>query len=313
MITGICKQCGKTTTAKYKSQLKTFCSIKCANQWKWNHQRERAKYYEFKCENCGKPVFIKHGDYRLKSNSWKYFCSRECSFKYHVGDKSTLTRKPITYIDKVCPICGIVFKTPKSIKNKCCCKEHSRISNAMTKFCKANNITNITYEEYLSLKELKDSEKAKNKKVIRRTNYPVRYSEDKKSYMKMYYKDHYNEIKERARLRIANNPLIKVKDAIRKSISLSIIRGKYMSKRFNLDSIIGCSYEAFIYYIESKFKDGMSWSNYGKWHIDHIIPLMTANSEEDVLSLCNYQNLQPLWAEENYKKGRKIQMIGTDF
>ena len=49
----------------------------------------------------------------------------------------------------------------------------------------------------------------------------------------------------------------------------------------------------------------MSWDNYGKWHIDHIIPLSSANSEDDIYKLCNYTNLQPLWAEDNLKKSNK--------
>ena len=61
-------------------------------------------------------------------------------------------------------------------------------------------------------------------------------------------------------------------------------------------------------HIESQFKDGMSWENHKHdgWHIDHIIPLSSAKNEENVYKLCHYTNLQPLWATENYKKGKKI-------
>ena len=50
----------------------------------------------------------------------------------------------------------------------------------------------------------------------------------------------------------------------------------------------------------------MSWENQGKWHIDHITPLSSAKTEEEVYRLCHYTNLQPLWAEDNLKKGSKI-------
>jgi hypothetical protein len=52
----------------------------------------------------------------------------------------------------------------------------------------------------------------------------------------------------------------------------------------------------------------MSWDNYGfyGWHIDHVIPLSSAKTEEEVYKLCHYTNLQPLWAEDNLKKGSKI-------
>ena len=49
-----------------------------------------------------------------------------------------------------------------------------------------------------------------------------------------------------------------------------------------------------------------SWDNYGKWHIDHIIPLSSANNEDEVYKLCHHTNLQPLWAEDNLRKSNKI-------
>jgi hypothetical protein len=59
-------------------------------------------------------------------------------------------------------------------------------------------------------------------------------------------------------------------------------------------------------YIQSKFLDGMSWENYGKWHLDHIRPLSSAKNDEEVIKLNHYTNLQPLWAEDNIKKGNKL-------
>jgi hypothetical protein len=50
----------------------------------------------------------------------------------------------------------------------------------------------------------------------------------------------------------------------------------------------------------------MSWSNHGKWHIDHIIPLSSAKSKEELVKLCHYTNLQPLWALDNLGKANKI-------
>ena len=52
----------------------------------------------------------------------------------------------------------------------------------------------------------------------------------------------------------------------------------------------------------------MTWENYGMygWHIDHKIPLCSANNETELLKLFHYTNLQPLWAEDNLKKNGKI-------
>ena len=46
----------------------------------------------------------------------------------------------------------------------------------------------------------------------------------------------------------------------------------------------------------------MTWENRSEWHVDHIIPLATAKTEEDVYRLNHYTNLQPLWAHENIRK-----------
>ena len=56
-----------------------------------------------------------------------------------------------------------------------------------------------------------------------------------------------------------------------------------------------------------KYTEGMNFENYGKWHIDHIIPLSSAGNDLDrIKELCHYSNLQPLWAIDNIKKGNKI-------
>jgi hypothetical protein len=75
-------------------------------------------------------------------------------------------------------------------------------------------------------------------------------------------------------------------------------------KTFN---IIGCSLVFLKEFIEKKFTEGMSWELMGKYiHIDHIIPLSSAKTEDELYKLCHYTNLQPLWAEDNLKKSNKI-------
>ena len=62
----------------------------------------------------------------------------------------------------------------------------------------------------------------------------------------------------------------------------------------------------------------MTWENYGEdeeknkvkaWHIDHIIPLSSAKSEDELIALSHYTNLQPLWAMDNLKKGATVDMV----
>jgi len=50
----------------------------------------------------------------------------------------------------------------------------------------------------------------------------------------------------------------------------------------------------------------MTWCNMGEWHIDHITPYASARTEEDIIKLSHYTNLQPMWAEENLTKNNRI-------
>lgn len=51
----------------------------------------------------------------------------------------------------------------------------------------------------------------------------------------------------------------------------------------------------------------MNWSNQGIWHLDHIKPISLATTEEEVIALNHYTNFQPLWAEDNLRKGNKYE------
>lgn len=64
-----------------------------------------------------------------------------------------------------------------------------------------------------------------------------------------------------------------------------------------------CTITEFINYISSKLEPGMTLSNHGEWHLDHIKPLVTANTIEDIVKLCHYKNFQPLWKKDNLSKG----------
>ena len=86
------------------------------------------------------------------------------------------------------------------------------------------------------------------------------------------------------------------------------IRRVSAKKLFHSVELIGCSIFDLKAYLASKFTEGMSWENYGKWHIDHIIPCCAFNlvDPQEQLKCFHYTNLQPLWAEDNMRKGDKI-------
>lgn len=91
---------------------------------------------------------------------------------------------------------------------------------------------------------------------------------------------------------------------LRSALSESIRKGRLIKEYKTLD-ILGISIEDFKLFIESKFRDNMSWDNYGEWHIDHIIPISYAKNIEEIYKLSHYTNFQPLWMIDNCSKGNR--------
>jgi len=83
------------------------------------------------------------------------------------------------------------------------------------------------------------------------------------------------------------------------------MKSQNITKKNKTFEIVGCNPKELKEHLENQFKNGMTWDNQGKWHIDHIIPLSSGNTEEEIIKLCHYTNLQPLWAIDNMKKGSK--------
>jgi hypothetical protein len=83
---------------------------------------------------------------------------------------------------------------------------------------------------------------------------------------------------------------------------------KNITKKNKTFNYVGCSPQFLKDYLEKQFTEGMDWSNHGLygWHIDHVTPLSSANTEEEMYKLCHYTNLQPLWAFDNLSKGCKM-------
>lgn len=79
-------------------------------------------------------------------------------------------------------------------------------------------------------------------------------------------------------------------------------------KNAKTKELLGYSTRDLMKHIESQFKDGMSWENYGDWHIDHIIPIaaLVRIGVKDPAVINSLENLQPLWAKDNLSKGDRI-------
>lgn len=82
---------------------------------------------------------------------------------------------------------------------------------------------------------------------------------------------------------------------------------KSLRKQDSMHALIGCTIDALKYWLAYQFEEGMNWNNYGKWHIDHVVPCASFNLEdlEEQKKCFHWTNLQPLWAKDNLSKGAK--------
>jgi len=175
-------------------------------------------------------------------------------------------------------------------------------------------------EYYIKNKEKElDYQKSRTKKILTEEE-----KEKMRLYSSEYRKNNKDKVKKsRDKWKENNNDKIsnynknkrstdvnfKLKSNLRTSISNIISKNGYL-KKSNTYKILGCSFEEFKQHIESLWEDWMSWDNYGNpkdglvepnktWDIDHIIPIITAKTEDDIYRLNHYTNLQPLCSYVN--------------
>ena len=129
---------------------------------------------------------------------------------------------------------------------------------------------------------------------------------DKNPEKRKEYRENYKPRKQEQRKeRRDSDPVFNLTNRLRCRLwkYLKILNITKTNKTFD---IVGCSPQFLKEHLETQFTDGMSWDNRSEWHIDHIIPLSSAKTEDELYKLCHYENLQPLWAEDNLKKSNKI-------
>jgi len=102
----------------------------------------------------------------------------------------------------------------------------------------------------------------------------------------------------------ANNPKWRVAALIRSRLNMAL-KVQNVEKSSATWELCGCDLTTLKNHLEIQFKDGMSWNQRGKWHIDHIRPVCSFDlSDVEQQKECfHYTNLQPLWAIDNMRKG----------
>ena len=134
----------------------------------------------------------------------------------------------------------------------------------------------------------------------------IKNPEYNSSYCKEWRKNNPTANSEYVKKRKKVDNLFRIKYSARSVIN-STFRYNGFKKNSRTHIILGCDYEYFLIYIESKFEYWMNWDNKGLyngelnhgWDIDHIIPISSGKSEEDMIKLNHYTNLQPLCSKIN--------------
>jgi hypothetical protein len=138
-------------------------------------------------------------------------------------------------------------------------------------------------------------------------NYKAEHKDDISKYNKNYNIVNRATIQPRVtrthKLRRQTDPTFKYAHYLRSRIN-KVVKGE---QRQHLVKTLGCSLDNFRKWLEYLFTDDMEFTNHGPyWHIDHIIPC-AAFSPENIAICFHWSNHQPLLAEENLKKGDRIQ------
>jgi hypothetical protein len=104
-----------------------------------------------------------------------------------------------------------------------------------------------------------------------------------------------------------HDPILRLRQNLRARIRMALQRQATAKADVTLD-LVGCDLSYLVRHLEQQFQPGMSWTNYGQWHVDHIKPCavfdLTKRAQQK--ACFHYTNLQPLWAAENVRKGAAV-------
>jgi len=186
-------------------------------------------------------------------------------------------------------------------------KEHFKVKN---KEYRDNNKEKVKEQRRLNYIKDKEIIDKRNKKY--RDNHKEKvllskkvYRDNNKEKISTRHKDFYPEINKKRRERRATEPLFALKNRLRCRMS-NAFKVKNYKKTSHTYEILGVEWEIVKKHIERQFTKDMNWDNRSLWHIDHVIPLDSATTEEELIKLCHYTNLKPEWATYNLEKSNNI-------
>lgn len=199
-------------------------------------------------------------------------------------------------MEKTCNKCGLSKELSNFIKRKTAkdgygntCKICTR--NYMISYYELNS---LKLSEYHKEYRIKNSDKNKEYQLI--YNSTKKAKDKKREYYDkniQYYRDiEKNEERKKYRYNYNKNSYtVKWRSFLRNSL-----KRLNKPKEGKTIELLGYSALDLKYHLESLFTDGMTWDNYGEWHIDHIKPISSFDKNTPIMVINMLNNLQPLWA-----------------
>ena len=259
------------------------------------------------CSNCGKVTYKVRGDI-AKNKSGMFFCSIQCRKEFNKAQKTIMQ----------CQNCKKQFEgsfygqKAKWCSKRCSWEAKKEQTYARRKERRKNDPELVLKQrEYFREYRKKNHAKSLERDASQRKKHKQAIKEQHDKWLKnnrdrrKLHVDKYNKKR-------LSTPLGRFESACRSRV-YEAFKSKQLKKNKKTEELLGTTFDKALLHMESKFKEGMSWSNYGKgegkWVIDHIVPLSLAEAEEEISSLCHFTNLQPLWEEENNHGGKGAKLI----
>lgn len=200
-------------------------------------------------------------------------------------------------MEKTCKNCLLTKPLTEFAKNKECALGHA----ARCKTC-INKTQKEHWENNKELLAKKRSERRKNKIEQYRESERIRrklYRDKNKDEVNRKYREYMRKYRK-------EKPLFRLQKYISYVVKYSL---ENRCSTHDIFSKLGYTVTDLMLHIEKQFKEGMSWDNYGEWHIDHITPQtwlpFSSIEDENFIKCWSLTNLQPLWAKENISKSNR--------
>lgn len=271
------------------------------------------------CSKCKveKPATNKHfANARNTSDGLQCQC-KECKKLDHLANREKRVKQSKERYRRLHPLAPQEI-LPEGYKRCCVCKE-AKPYGAFGKLSSASDGLKYECKECRKVSYLENQQKniEKSKKYYDENKEDIAvknriYKETNAEYYRSYFKQYYIDNKEQLKENIMANHYKRMEEDIGYRVLTrcrtrlyQAVKGHVKSKR--TIELIGCPVESLLEHLERQFTRGMSWDNYGEWHIDHIKPCASYDfsKEEHQRECFHYSNLQPLWAKDNHRKAAR--------